>query len=138
MMRMSRLTKEFTPSQHDLNPAFADKFLPGSRRPATRGRSPWFWLHIGDRVLVGWCTPYVDPALPPRQSRPHCQRPQSSLQTTTIVVGMDQVEPNIRPNTVLQLVLLLHPELPVAIVEGEWRLQYCSLTFNIMNINGSF
>ena len=37
MMRMSRLTKEFTPSQHDLDPTFDDKPPAGSRRPARRG-----------------------------------------------------------------------------------------------------
>ena len=132
MMRMSRLTKEFTPSQHDLNPAFADKPPAGFRRPARQ----CFGLHIFVHACAGWCPPYVHPALPrpPLQSRPHCQRPQSFQQTTTIMLGIDQVGSNI----FLQLLLLLHPELPVAIFQGEWRLQYCSWTFNILKVNGAF
>ena len=134
MTRMSRLTKEFTPSQHDLNPAFADKPPAGSRRPARLGRSPYFAPHIGAHAWAGWFAPFVHPALPPLQSRPRCQRPQSSLQTGTIMLGTDQVVPNID----LRLLLLLHPELPVAIFQGEWRLQYCSLTFNILKVDGEF
>ena len=138
MMRMSRLTKEFTPSQHDLDTAFDDKPPAGSRRPARQGRIPYCDPQIGGHAYAGWYAPYVHPASPPLQSRPRCQRPQSSLQTGTIMLGTDQVVPNIVPNNVLQLLLLLHPELPVAIFQGEWRLQYCSLTFNILNINGAF
>ena len=104
-----------TPSQHDLDSAFADKLLAGSRRLARQSWIPCFDPHIGVHAF-GLSLPWDHPAMSSCQSRPRCQRPPCSQQeTTTIMLGMDSGGPNI----FLQLLLLLHPELPVANFKGE-------------------
>lgn len=78
---------------------------------------------FGGHACPRWCPPLVHPATTPLQRRPRCQRPPCSQQTTTITLGMDSVAPKSFSNLVLQLLLLLHPELAVAIFKGEWHLK---------------
>ena len=126
------LTKDDTSSKHNLDPACADQSLAGPRRPRRPG-SPWspcFGPHIDANALAGWRTPYEDPATPPCQSRPRCPRPLcSQQQRITNVLDVDSVVPDSVPNLVLQLLLLLHPELPVAILKGECQFQHGRYAF---------
>ena len=86
---------------------------------------------FGGHACPRWCPPLVHPATTPLQRRPRCQRPPCSQQTTEVMLGVDSVGPHKCPNILVPLLLLLHPELPVAIFKSEWELQYCNLMLNI-------
>ena len=104
-----------TPSQHDLDSAFADKLLAGSRRLARQSWIPCFDPHIGVHAF-GLSLPWDHPAMSSCQSRPRCQRPPCCQPSSKITPGIQSVEPDNSLHILLQLVLLLHPELPVTIV----------------------
>ena len=86
---------------------------------------------FGGHACPRWCPPLVHPATTPLQRRPRCQRSPCSQQTTEVMLGVDSVGPHKCPNILVPLLLLLHPELPVAIFKSEWELQYCNLMLNI-------
>ena len=116
MEMMMKLTQHF--SQYDLDRAFVDKSPAGHQRPDGTLDN-----HIGDPAFSGWYTPYDHPATCLCQSWPTPnakakadQRPSCSQQTTKILPKKAWVGPYKAPHILLPLLLLLDPELPLAIV----------------------
>ena len=109
--------KRRPPSQHSVNPACVDKPLPGLCRTI-------FFLCLGgpidlDSYDIRWSFCSYDPAKSPCQCWPCCQRPACKTWERATEITLQKIVLSMEGDMVLQLVLLLHSELAVAIIKGD-------------------
>ena len=118
-------TKWPPPSQHDVDTTTLHQHGASCCRPARRRWISCVAPHIVFRAVDCWSPPNVHPAPPPLQGRPRQERPpdspQGPWQGSSDVHGTFPETSYTHRITVLQQLLLLHPVLPVAVLQGKFN-----------------
>ena len=108
-------------SKHDVDTTTLHQHGASQCRPAGHVGSNCVDLHIVWRANDCWFPPNVHLGLPPLHSRPRQERPPGSPQETSDVHGTSPEISYILPIRDLQQLLLLHPVLPVAVLQGKFN-----------------